>query len=100
MDASLWHGWSVQTHSGEMVGSVKSQFDTGPYAGHLRVHQARTDGTAVFAIPVSAVATSGRGRIVLTHSATPTLADWLAYIIRRYGTVPAALRHGTATITD
>jgi hypothetical protein len=85
----LWHGWSVHTHSGDTVGSVKGQFDTGPYAGQLRVHQARMDGTAVYAIPVSAVTTSGNGRIVLTHSAPPALADWLAYVIRRYGTVPS-----------
>jgi hypothetical protein len=95
-----WQGWSVQTHAGDKIGFVKGQFDTGPHAGLLRVHQARTDGTAVFAIPVSAVATSGRGRIVLTRSATPALADWLAYSIRRYGAAPAALRHGTGTITD
>jgi hypothetical protein len=89
LDGSLWHGWSVQTHSGDKVGSVKGQFDTGPYAGQLRVHQARRDGTAVFAIPVSAVATSANGMIVLTHSAPSALADWLAYVIRRRGTVPA-----------
>jgi hypothetical protein len=83
-----WHGWTVHTHSGDKVGSVNGQFDTGPHAGLLRVHRARTDGTAVFAIPVSAVATSDYGRIVLTHGATPALADWLAYVIRRYGMVP------------
>ena len=87
VDGSLWHGWSVQTHSGDRVGSVRGHFDTGPYAGHLRVHQARTEGTAVFAIPVSAVATSGNGMIVLTHSAPSALVDWLAYVIRRRGTV-------------
>ena len=83
-----WQGWTVHTHAGHKVGFAKGQFDTGPHAGLLRVHQARTDGTAVFAIPVSGVATSGRGRIVLTRSATPVLADWLAYVIRRYGTAP------------
>ena len=88
MDGSLWHGWSVQTHSGDKVGFVKGRFDTGPYAGQLRVHQARTDGTAVFAIPVSAVATSGNGIIVLTHNATPALTDLLAYFIRRRSKVP------------
>jgi hypothetical protein len=90
LDGSLWHGWSVQTHSGVKVGSVKGHFDTGPYAGQLRVHQARADGTAVFAIPVGAVAASGNGRIVLTHSAPPALTDWLAYLIRRYGMVPTS----------
>jgi hypothetical protein len=84
-----WHGWTVQTQAGDKVGFVKGQFDTGPHAGLLRVHRARTDGTAVFAIPVGAVATSGNGMIVLTHSATPALADWLAYVIRRFGTAPA-----------
>jgi hypothetical protein len=86
-----WQGWAVQTHTGDKVGFVKGQFDTGPHAGLLRVHRARPDGTgtAVFAIPVSAVATAGRGRIVLTHSAPPALADWLAYIIRRCGMIPA-----------
>ena len=84
-----WQGWTVHTHTGDKVGFVKGQFDTGPHAGLLRVHRAWTDGTAVFAIPVSAVAPSGRGRLVLTHSATSALADWLAYVIRRYGTVPA-----------
>lgn len=84
-----WQGWTVHTHAGDKVGFVKGQFDTGPHAGLLRVHRAWTDGTAVFAIPVSAVATSGNGRIVLTHSAPPALVDWLAYVIRRYGTVPA-----------
>ena len=84
-----WHGWTVQTHAGDKVGFVKGQFDTGPHAGLLRVHRAWMDGTAVLAIPVSAVATSGNGRIVLMHSAPPALADWLAYVIRRYGTVPA-----------
>ena len=83
-----WRGWTVHTHAGDKVGFVKGQFDTGPHAGLLRVHRARPDGTAVFAIPVSAVATSGRGRIVLTHSATPALADWLVYLIRRYATIP------------
>jgi hypothetical protein len=92
LDGSLWHGWSVQTHSGDTVGSVKGQFGTGPYAGQLRVHQARTDGTAVFAIPVSAVATSGNGLIVLTHSAPPALADWLAYFKRRQSMVSAPSR--------
>src|SRR5438046_2220308 len=89
-----WHGWSVHTHSGDKVGSVKGQFDTGPHACQLRVHRARTDGTAVFAIPVSAVATSDYGRIVLTHGATPALADWLAYVIRRYGMVPTPSTDG------
>jgi hypothetical protein len=84
-----WQGWTVQTHAGDTVGFVKGLFDTGPHAGLLRVHRAWTDGTAVFAIPVSAVATSGRGRIVLTHSAPSALADWLAYVIRRYGAVLA-----------
>ena len=78
-----WHGWTVQTHCGDKVGSVNGQFQAGPYAGQLRVHRARTDGTAVFAIPVSAVTTSGNGIIVLTHNATPALTDWLAYFIRR-----------------
>jgi hypothetical protein len=86
-----WQGWTVQTHAGDKVGFVKGQFDTGPHAGLLRVHRARTDGTAVFAIPVSAVATAGRGRIVLTHSVPPALADWLAYIIRRCGMIAAPL---------
>jgi hypothetical protein len=83
-----WRGWTVHTHAGDKVGFVKGQFDTGPHAGLLRVHRAWTDGTAVFAIPVCAVATSGNGRIVLTHSATPALADWLVYLIRRYATIP------------
>jgi hypothetical protein len=62
-----WHGWTVQTHAGDKVGFVKGQFDMGPHAGLLRVHRAWTDGIAVFAIPVSAVATSCWARINLVR---------------------------------
>ncbi len=79
-----WHGWVVRVPHGAVVGFVTGQFDTGMHAGRLRIHRTQTDGIAVFAIPVDAVATSDNGMIILADSAASVLTEWLVYFIRRH----------------
>ena len=86
-----WYGWTVHTHGGDEVGSVTGQFDTGAHAGRLRVHRARNDGTAVFAIPLNAVVSSIDGLIILEQSASAALAEWLTYLIRHHAAAPEPL---------
>jgi hypothetical protein len=77
-----WHGWTVRTHDGAEVGAVAGRFDGGPHEGRLRVQRPVPGGTAVFAVPLSAIATTGSGTIRLT--ATAEVAEWLVYLVRRY----------------
>ena len=77
-----WHGWTVRTHEGAEVGAVVGRFDGGPYEGQLRVQRPVPGGTAVFAVPLSAIATAGSGTISLT--ATAEVSEWLVYLVRRY----------------
>ena len=77
-----WHGWTVRTHDGAEVGAVAGRFDGGAHEGRLRVQRLVPGGTAVFAVPLSAIATAGSGTIWLT--ATAEGAEWLVYLVRRY----------------
>jgi hypothetical protein len=77
-----WHGWIVRTHEGAEVGAVVGRFDGGPHQGHLRVQRLVPGGAAVFAVPLSAIATVGNGTISL--AATTEISEWLVYLVRRY----------------
>ena len=51
-----WHDWTVRTHDGAEVGAVVGRFDGGLHEGRLRVQRLDPGGTAVFAVPLSAIA--------------------------------------------
>jgi hypothetical protein len=77
-----WHGWTVRTHDGAEVGAVVGRFDGGAHEGRLRVQRPVSGGTAVFAVPLSAIATAGCGTLRLT--ATAEVAESLVYLVRRH----------------
>lgn len=79
-----WQGWTVRTAEGAAIGTVVGRFERGPHASRLRVHRLGDGRTAVFAVPLSAIATAGNGTLRLVATATAEASEWLAYMVRPY----------------
>jgi len=60
------------------------RFDGGSHEGRLRVQRLGPKGTAVFAVPLSAIGTAGSGTIRLTARTTAEVSAWLVYLVRRH----------------
>lgn len=86
----LWHGMAVRTRDGAELGEIVGVFETGPCKGRLRVHgdaeqfpRRYMTGTAVFAIPPSAVARHSGRTVVLTETATSARHRWFMHVIQK-----------------
>lgn len=83
-----WLGMEVRAHDGIVLGRVVGRFESGPCAGRLRVHgdaaqfqRHAATGTAVFAIPVRAVAGRRHGALVLDTTANAARHRWLMHFV-------------------
>lgn len=86
----LWHGMKVRTRDGAELGVVVGAFDEGPCKGRLRVHgdagqfpRRHMAGTAVFAIPRSAVLRHTERAVILNDTATAARHRWFMHVIQK-----------------
>jgi hypothetical protein len=94
-DIEAWHGLTVRTREGHVVGRVAGVFAEGPLAGRLRVQGAYARaayktgplvGTAVFAIPPDAVVRRHQDSLELDTSLSAARGRWLMYVAMKKGT--------------
>jgi hypothetical protein len=93
-DLEAWQGLTVRTREGHVVGRVAGVFADGPLAGRLRVQGTYVPadhktgplvGTAVFAIPRSAVLRRHQDSLVLGTSLSAARGRWLMYVAMKKG---------------
>jgi hypothetical protein len=93
-DIEAWQGLTVRTREGHVVGKVVGVFAEGPLAGRLRVQGAyvlaahKTGplvGTAVFAIPRSAMLRRHQDSLELGTSLHAARARWLMHVTLKKG---------------
>ena len=93
-DIEAWHGLTVRTLEGHVIGRVVGVFAEGPLAGRLRVQGAyvladhKTEplvGTAVYAIPRAAVVRRSQDSLELDTSLSAARGRWLMHITLKQG---------------
>jgi hypothetical protein len=93
-DIEAWHGLTVRTREGHVVGRVAGVFTEGPLAGRLRVQGAYARavhktgprvGTAVYAIPRDAVVRRHQDSLELGTSLSAARGRWLMYVAIKKG---------------
>ena len=88
MDREDWYGLTVRTREGTVLGVVVGVFAEGPLAGRLRVQGdyrrrwTSWTGTAVYAIPRSAVQRRRQDSLVLGATRAQARATWLMHVLQ------------------